>query len=391
MPVLAYEPERLAALQRALDDLNFALAGLQRSIPPDLSNVWVSIRREMALCRAQQEKVVRVLRGESAREEIMRWVETHPSWWAKATHGRPTDIDTILRTVQSDPHSASVLVDSLDDIAPLIYGVHDIEVVRAFWLLVTDPDTTSPAVAGRRIRSLLETIFGDHPWSQGLSRSSINPLERRRIERAAKDMLGEILAPWQFHFSGRTRHWSWSTSTGIEWLRRVAASPTAAAELARGLGPSVVRGLSHLPPSSTDRYRHIDDIAFSIGVSLEILHEAGIDHAGRDHFTWTSFDELVDLAPVNAPWPLSTLISRSASWLDEQMSSSAMSDAVRRNLQRNTLTGQQVMAGLAVLTVWRSHWKYARPTTSPAAIQMELRHTYDAIDSPSARGRVVAR
>ena len=425
MPVLAFEPERLAALQRAVDDLEFALGQLCRSLPPEMSTVWGSIQREMARCRAQQEKVVGVLRSDlerlgplprssnhwtqprsphptdsqlaqHAKNTVLSWTTTHPSWWAKATHGQPTDIDTILQSLITNPRAASMFLDSLDDFAPLIYGAHDTDLVRAFWLQVTDPATTSPEIAGRRIRALLTTIFGDHEWSQGLSRSSIVPQERRRIEQSAIDMLGEIIAPWQFSFAGQASDWSWTSSAGITWLQKVAASPIAAADLARGLGPSVIRTLSHLPPSPADRRQHIDDVAFSIGVSLEVLHQAGITHAGRDIATWKSFDEFVDLSPVNAPWPFSILVERGATWLDDRLLTDQESLSEKRMRQRNTLSGQQVLAGLAVLTVWRSQWKQAfamraSPMQSPTAKHQELQHTYDAIDSPSARGRVVAR
>jgi hypothetical protein len=242
----------------------------------------------------------------------------------------------------------------------------------------------------------LATIFGDHEWSQGLSRSSIVPRERRRIEQSAIDMLGEIIAPWQFSFAGQASDWSWTSSAGITWLQKVASSPIAAADLARGLGPSVIRTLSHLPPSPADRRQHIDDVAFSIGVSLEVLHQAGITHAGRDIATWKSFDEFVDLAPVNTPWPFSILVKRGATWLDDRLLTDQESLSEGRMRQRNTLSGQQVLAGLAVLTVWRSQWKQAfamraAPIQSPTAKHQELQHIYDAIDSPSARGRVVAR
>jgi hypothetical protein len=288
-----------------------------------------------------------------------------------------------------------MLMNSLHDFAPIIYGAHNTDLVRAFWLQVTNPATTSSEIAGRRIRALLTTVFSDHEWSQGLSRSSIDPQERRRIEQSAIDMLGEIIAPWQFSFSGRASDWNWTSSTGITWLQKVATSPVAAADLARGLGPSVVRTLTHLPTSPIDRQHHIDDVAFSIGVSLEVLHRAGITQAGRDIATWKSFDELVDLSPVNAPWPFSILVERGATWLDDRLLTDQESLTEKRRRQRQTLSGQQVLAGLAVLTVWRSQLKQplalrTAPTQSPIAKRQELQYTYDAIDSPSARGRVMA-
>lgn len=421
MPLLAYEPERLAALRRALDDLEFALTRVHQSLPPDISSNWGSIRRDLARFRAHKEKIEGVLRSDvprahwanahgahlhnsalaqSAKNTLINWVTTHPSWWAKATHGHPTDIDSLVRSLHSNPPAAAAFIDSVEDVAPLIYGAHDTDLVRAFWLLVTDPTTTPPEIAGQRIRSLLDTVFGDHEWTHALSKSSIVPHERRRIEQSVIDMLGDIVAPWQFSFSGLAADWGWSPSEGISRLRTVAASSRAAADLARGIGPSVVRTLSHLPPDPAHRLQHIDNVALAIGASLEIVHEAGLNQAGRDRASWQTLDELIDLAPVNAPWPFSILVGRGASWLDDRLFSHQNSPTEILKKQHDTLTSQQVLAGLAVLTVWRSQWSThwrtgsrspASPTLSRTAAQRELLHTYDAIDSPSARGRVLAR
>lgn len=66
MPILAYEPERLAALHRAVDDLVDALGRLRSAIPPSLFDLWGSIQREMALSRAQQKTIEGVLRSDIA-------------------------------------------------------------------------------------------------------------------------------------------------------------------------------------------------------------------------------------------------------------------------------------------------------------------------------------
>jgi len=386
MTVLAFDPERLWALCRSLEDLDEALVALRHEFD-DAEFVG----REIALCRTHRGRIRTVLRSdlaESPPSRIETWVDTHPSWWAKATHGAPTGIDAVLAAVIHDPRAAGALVDDLDSIAPLIYGTHDTDLIRSFWTVVTDPRTTAPAVAGRRIQRLLETVLGDHPWSRGVSRSSIDPIVRTRIATAAVDMLGGIVAPWQMYFSGRAAAWSWTSEVGIGWLRAVTDSAVSAADLARGLGPSVVRSLSDLPDDDIERRRRIDDVAFGIGASLALLQEAGIDDAGRDRSSWRTFDQLVEYLPVDAPWPVSIVVDRGATWLDDRVHRYPHDDAAARRLA--TLTGHQVLAGVAVLTIWRSYWARPDARHDPLRRDRELRHVYDSIDSPSARGRITA-
>lgn len=386
MTVLAFDPERLWALCRSLEDLEADLVALHHQcVDAEFLN------REIALCRSHHRRILAVLRSDladSPASRIATWVDTHPSWWAKATHGASTDVDAVLAAVIHDRRAAGALVDDLDSIAPLIYGTHDTDLVRAFWTTVTDPRTTAPALAGRRIQRLLETVLGDHPWSREVSRSSIDPIVRSRIETAAVDMLGGIAAPWQLYFSGRAAAWSWTTEVGIGWLRAVTSSAVAAADLARGLGPSVVRSLSDLPNDDIERRRRIDEVAFGIGASLTLLQDAGIDDAGRDRSSWRTFDQLVEYLPVNAPWPVSIVVNRGATWLDDQVHRDGHDDVATRRLA--SLTGHQVLAGVAVLTIWRSYWSRPTGLHDPARRDRELRHAYDAIDSPSVRGRIAA-
>lgn len=399
MTLLAVDRDRLWALYRRLDDLEAALARIRHtamaidSSPGGASTVLAVLDDAGTICVRHRARLRQVLESDVLRppdtraveDRLRSWVETHPSWWAKATHDDRTDVDRILESVRHDPDAAGSLADRADFAAPLVYGTHDTDAVRHFWTSVTDPATTSPDVAGRRIRVLLETVFGDHSWSEGPSRTSIDPVERRRIETAVRDMLGEIVAPWQFAFSGRAAEWSWSADEGVTWLRRVAESAEAAADLSAELGPAVVASLSHLPNDPLERRRIIDEVAVGIGASLQVLHDAGIDDAGRDGSSWHTFDHLVDIVPVDAPWPVSLLVDRGASWLDDRL-------AERRTPIDHdvTLTGHQVLAGLAVLTMWRSYWSQPSTTRSPEEQDRELRHTYDAIDSPAVRGRIMA-
>lgn len=386
MTVLAFDPERLWALCRSLEDLDADLVALRHTF---LDTEFLD--REIATCRAHRRRIETVLRSDladSPASHIETWVDTHPSWWAKATHGSPTDVDVVLTALIHDPRAAGALVDDLDSIAPLIYGTHDTDLVRSFWTLVTDPRTTAPAVARRRIERLLHTVLGDHSWSREVSRSSIDPIVRTRIETAAVDMLGGIIAPWQMYFSGRAATWSWTAEVGIGWLRAVTASAEAAADLARGLGPSVVRSLSDLPDDEVERRRRIDEVAFGVGASLALLQEAGIDDAGRDRSSWRTFDQLVEYLPVGAPWPASIVVDRGATWLDDRVRRRLHDDVTSRRLA--ALTGHQVLAGVAVLTIWRSYWSRPEAQQDPIGRDRELRHTYDSIDSAAARGRIAA-
>lgn len=399
MTLLAVDRERLWALYRRLDDLEAALVRIRRAasvIEPSTNRAVTDFHildEARSLCIRHRARLRQVLESDVLRESgphtasrrLESWVATNPSWWAKATHGDRTDIDLVLESVRRDPGMAGSLADRSDFVAPLLYGTHDTEAVRRFWKAVTDPTTTPPEVAGRRIRSLLETVFGDHSWSEGPSLTSIDPVERHRIEIAVGDMLGDIVAPWQFAFSGQAALWSWSPDEGVAWLRRVTEARQAATDLSRGLGPAVVAALSDLPEDSRARRRIIDEVAVGIGASLQVLQNAGVDDAGRDDSSWRSFDHLVEIVPVNAPWPVSLLLDRGATWLDDRLA-----DRTPSIDPGVALTGHQVLAGLAVFTIWRSYWSHPSASRSPEEQNRELQHTYDAIDSPAVRGRIIA-
>lgn len=397
--VLAFDRDRLWGLHRRLDDLDEALSRVQRSARLDTrfsgtTADFAALDDARRTCDIHRDRIRSVLGSEILNEwvaalqpqsRLRSWVETHPSWWAKATQGRSTDVDLVLRSVRHDPQAAAALADDPEFTALLVYGTRDTDAVRTFWSSVTDPATTPAAIAGRRIRTLLSTVFGDHPWRRNPSRSSIDPTERRRIESAARHMLGAVIAPWQFAFSGRAALWGWTPEEGISWLHRIAQSERSAADLARGLGPAVVASLSALPDSAVDRRRIIDDVAIGIGASLQVLHDAGIADAGRDRSSWRTFDQLLEIVPVDAPWPASILLDRGAGWLDDRLA-----QPPTRLGRDASLTGHQVLAGLAVFTLWRSYWGRPERIRDPLSQDRELRHAYDAIDAPSVRGRIIA-
>jgi len=140
------------------------------------------LQRAISLLESQEDRVRRILNSSflnlsdsysltfnSSAYLLNRWVTHHPGWWSDATHGETTEIDILIAKVAGSPLDAGRLIDSTSFLAPLIYGCNDTEVVRKLWLSATDPRMTSVTTAGQRITRLVEEVFGDQEWREGIA------------------------------------------------------------------------------------------------------------------------------------------------------------------------------------------------------------------------------
>lgn len=322
---------------------------------------------------------------------LSHWIRQHPEWWSDATHGRPTDIEDLLAHIAEQPLECGRLIDTTKFLAPLLYGVHDPSIVRRIWLSATDPRTTSTATAGRRIRRLIEEVFGDQKWRNGIAPSWVDIHEQSRIQREIKEILGEIIAPWQLQFTGLTADWDWTVDEGMSYLKKVAQSKEAASSLSQGLGSSLFRNISDLPDDPSERRQRIDLIAFAVASSTEVLRNAKVHQAQLEADHLATFLAIPTMLPLNLPWPSSLIISKTATGVAERFDTSDdmnVSSGIEQIRQHETL------AAIGLMGVWNAALTSGRVENPldepPLDLQLEMQHTFDVLDNPALRGQVFA-
>lgn len=322
---------------------------------------------------------------------LNRWVQHHAAWWSDATHGEPTKIDFLISQVASDPIKAGRLIDSSNFLAPLVYGSHDMETLRMFWLSATHPQTTTVSTAGDRIKRLVETVFGDQDWRTAMAPSWVDIHERSRLRKEIHKILGEVIAPWQLQFAGLSTEWNWSTETGIHYLKKVSESAGAAAALSQGLGMALYRNLSELPDNELERRQQIDAVAFSVGVSTQLLRNAKVrqEQMRSDHLS--TLLSIPTMLPLKLPWPSSLAIGKVRSLVIDELAATPdtkTSSSLTLLEQRGALAS---IAYMAVTSAAISSGRLENPNSAPSAdLRLELQHTVDSLDNPTTRGQVLA-
>jgi len=407
MTRLACDPQRLADLARNLGstrdevELHIRLTEIgDLAIPEVHSNLLQSL----ALLERQEARVRQILNSSflnltnsyslsfnSTAYLLNRWVEHHPAWWSDATHGEPTRIDSLISLVTSDPVDAGRLIDSTSFLAPLIYGSHELESLRTLWLSATDPRTTSIVTAGNRIRRLVATVFDDHDWRTAIAPSWVDIHEQKRLRREILKILGEIIAPWQLQFSGLSSEWNWPSETGVHYLKKVSESAGAAASISQGLGMALYRNLSELPDSEIERRQRIDAIAFSVGVSTELLRNAKVRQAQMDSDHLSTLLSIPTMLPLKLPWPSSLVISETNSLISREFdttSETEISSSLEMLQQRSALAS---VAYMAVFNAAITSGRLENANDDPAPdLRLELQHAVDSMDNSTVRGQILA-
>ena len=407
MSRLACDPQRLADLARILRsaqneiELNIRLTKIGDLAIPQVHSY---LQQSLNLLKHQEARVRKVLNSSflnltnsyslsfnSTAYLLNRWVAHHEAWWSDATHGEQTRIDILISTVAADPIDAGKLIDSTSFLAPLIYGSHDLGMVRTLWLSATDPQTTSVSTAGDRIKRLVETIFGDQKWHTAIAPSWVDIHEQSRLRREIREILGEIISPWQLQFSGLASEWNWSSETGVHYLKKATESADAASSISQGLGMAVYRNMSDLPDKEIERRQRIDAVAFSVGVSTELLRQAKVQQAQIDSHHLATLLAIPTLLPLNLPWPSSLLINKAHSLVAGQLDTTSetnISSSIEMLQQRSALAS---VAYMAVFNAAITSGRLENANDDPSAeLRLELQHTVDSIDSSTTRGQILA-
>ena len=319
------------------------------------------------------------------------WLKRNPGWWAEATHPQPTRIDELLRPIANDPHVAGKLIDETSFLAPLIYGAHDTSNVARLWLSATDPRTTTVHIAGQRIIRLVRVVFEEHDWNDGIAPTWNDLIDQRRIEKEVKDLLGQVIAPWQMQFSGLAHQWNWDAQEGLARLHDVARSRSAALALANGLADSLLLNLRVLPLNKRLRLQRIDDVAFSIGSSTAIFQRAKIDQGEFRASNIATLLSLPSQSPIRMPWPLSLAVSQATRSLARVFDDS---DEITKSSAIDKIKSREALAGIAYSAVWISALSQGRINEQtlepPAEVQIELQHTFDSIINQADKGELSA-
>ena len=407
MSRLACDPQRLADLARFLRSTRDEIELLIRLTDiGDLAipQVQSSLLQSLALLERQETRVRKILNSSflnlsdsyslsfnSTAYLLNRWVAHHAAWWSDATHGEPTKIDFLMAKVARDPIEAGRLIDSTSFLAPLVYGSHDMETLRMFWLSATHPQTTTVSTAGDRIKRLVDTVFGDQDWRTAIAPSWIDIHERSRLQREIRKILGEVVAPWQLQFAGLSAQWNWPAETGVHYLKKVSESAGAAAALSQGLGMALYRNLSELPDNELERRQRIDAVAFSVGVSTQLLRNAKVrqEQMRSDHLS--TLLSIPTMLPLKLPWPSSLAIGKVRSLVIDELAATPdtnTSSSLKMLEQRGALAS---IAYMAVTSAAISSGRLENPNSAPSAdLRLELQHTVDSLDNAASRGQVLA-
>jgi len=421
MGFLRFDPDRLLLLDRALDETAEQLESL-RHVPVN-DEIARLIRSAHDLTRMQQMRVSHVLSqlGQHSNslscptidelvEQFSVWVDSSRSpvpglpesqsdhWWIRATTDDSTRSDHLLRRLACDNDSrrAGLLIDSLTEIAVLILGTSDVQLVEDLWIRATDPETTPRRVALERIHRFLDVVYGDRHWEQGLATGSIDPVERSRRERRLHELAARVVAPWQLELSRPGGGQQRSIAEGARRLHEISRSDSAADILLAGLPRAVMHSLSDLPLDSDDRIQRIDSVAHAIGSSLEIRRMSEVDRA-ESSSDLDTFRRVIESLAIDGPWPISLVIEAGADWVDEYLDTS--DERIRQATVEN-LSQRRLLASIAAVTVASSAMSGYRPSRQdrndvrphtrmipvPGGLAAELRHTYQAIDNAAGRG-----
>ena len=407
MSHLACDPQRLALLARSIaiarDEVELLLR-LSQIGDLAIPKVHSLLKQTLAIFERQDTRIRRVLNSaffdisdthnlsfNSAAFFLNRWVDQHPEWWSDATHGQPTEMDERLSRVAMDSLESGRLIDSTKFLAPLVYGAHDPSIVRSLWLSATDPRTTSVATAGRRIKRLVETVFDGQDWRRGIAPSWVDIHEQTRIHREIRKILGEVIAPWQLHFTGLASEWKWSADDGVGYLKRISESKAAADSLSSGLGSALYRNLSELPDDDIKRLQRIEFIAFAVGASTEILRGAKVRQAQLDSDHLAALLAIPTMLPLKAPWPTSLVLGKITAGLVQQLDTTddrKVSSAIEQIQQH------QALAAIGYMAVFNSALTSGRlesPLEEPSVeLKLELQHTVDSLDNAASRGQALA-
>ena len=322
---------------------------------------------------------------------VDQWI-ADPKWWNRATTRATTPIDDLLplvigNTSVRDSLLSPAFLDDSGRMAAFLFGATEFATIERFWLAATSPNSTDPTTARRRIESVARVVFDEPEIRPTFSGASLDVDELRRRRNELRALLGALAAPWQLHFTGLCDHWGGNREEGLHLLRRIAADRRAAADLTLGLEGALIRAFETMPDTHDERMRHIDDVAFAVGASTEVLRGAAVDRARSESARTTRILSIPTKLPLGVPWPASLGLSSTIGFVASSMD---QTDDVADDAERAEIREREHLARLAGELTLKSAVHDGLVATDdqiiPVEVRLEVQHAVDSISSAAGRG-----
>jgi hypothetical protein len=397
------DPEALRRVRQRLDDAERCLGHLR--VTSEAIPVVAEVGRAQLLLDDVSRRLLSILSSPLLLEHPRRtaaltaivddWVADR-KWWARSTTFESTPIDPVVRMMAADAPTRDALIDSVSGDKPhhlsaLLFSATNFTKVQELWLRATDPSSVDPELARLRIEAVAAAVFAepDERASMSGARLDVTSLERRRAE--LRELLGMMAAPWVLHFTGLSARWRGDPESGRDLLLRIADHDAAAVHLRNGLTPAIQSAFSDMPPGHAQRMTRIDEIAFAVGASTEILRRVDVDEAHDAASTRSALLSIPGHLPLGLSWPAGLALGATTSIVAGRLDTR---HDIEERSARTEHDDRERLARVAETSARRAAIEdgLMNPdaTHVPADVRMQIQHAADAISNAADRGDAFA-
>lgn len=313
-------------------------------------------------------------------------------WWARSTTHDSTPIDPVVSMMAADISTRDALIDSIvvdgtHRLSALLFGATDIAKVRDLCLRAIDPRSVNPDVARTRIEAVAAAVFAEPGERATISGARLDVVALKRRRSDLRELLGMMAAPWVLHFTGLASRWGGNPESGRDLLHRIADHDAAAVRVRDGLVPAIEDAFRDMPSGHDERMSRIDEIAFAVGASTEILRRVDVEGAHRAASTRSALLSIPGHLPLGLSWPASLAIGAATSVV------AGRTDSRHDVEERSTRTEHddrerlaRVAANSARRAAIEDGLMNADATHVPADVRVQIQHAADAISNAADRG-----
>lgn len=398
---LTIEPE---AIRAAATRLSMAIDHLRRlRSTPSPPNVLVQVAEAQRAAERLSQRMSDILTSPLLLEPEQRdrrlvstideWISDR-KWWARSTTRASTPIDPVVTLMARDAETRSSLLDSLVDSDPerlsaLLFGATNFTDVRTLWMRAVDPASTTPYRARRRIEAFAAAVFDEPRARETITGASLDVVALRKRRDELRELLGAMAAPWVLHFTGLAGTWGGDATSGSQLLRRIADVESAATHLRDGLGPALERAFHDLPPTHEQRMTRIDEIAFGVGATTEVLRRARVAEAEESAANRSAILSVPGQLPLGMSWSTGLMIGVATSVLSHRL------DDTREVADRSARLEHSDREELAALAEHQAELAAVEDglmdpdaIVVPAEVRLQMQHARDSIANAAERGDV---
>jgi len=403
MNTLMIDPDALRRTQHRLHEANQHLRRLRTTTVR--IRVVGEIARAEGLVDELSRRIAKILsspllldpprRTAALTSTIDDWIADR-KWWARSTTYDSTPIDPVVSMMAADTSTRDALVDSIvadgtHRLSALLFGATDIAKVRDLWLRATNPRTVNPDVARSRIEAVAAAVFAE-PGERAIfggARLDIVALEKRRDD--LRELLGMMAAPWVLHFTGLASRWRGNPESGRDLLHRIADHDAAAVQVRDGLVPAIEDAFRDMPSGHDKRMIRIDEIAFAVGASTEILRRVDVDGARRAASTRSALLSIPGHLPLGLSWPAGLALGAATSVVAGRLDTRHdIEDRSARTEHDDRERLARVAENSARRAAIEDGLMSADTTHVPADVRVQIQHAADAISNAADRGDAFA-